>query len=150
MAITTAFCDSAKLAFLRGEHAAGDTYKIALIKVGHTGTYGTATTAFGTSAGSPTASNLGTDEVAAGGGYTAGGATLGSYATAVNANVASNDWANAQWTTATFSAVGCMIYNDTDAGKPVVCVIDFGGTITSSGGNFDITIPSAGTGLVRI
>jgi hypothetical protein len=150
MAITTAFPDSAKLAFLRGEHAAGDTYKMALIKVGHAGTYGAATTAFGTSAGSPTVSNLGTDEVAAGGGYTAGGVTLSGYATAVNANVASIDWANAQWAAATFAAVGCMIYNDTDAGKPVVCVIDFGGTITSTGGAFDVTIPSAGTGLVRI
>jgi hypothetical protein len=150
MAITTAFCDSSKLAFLRGEHAAGDSYKCALIKVGHSGTYGAATTAFGTSSGAPTVSNLGTDEVAAGGGYTAGGVALTGYTTAVNANVASIDWADASWATATFSAVGCMIYNDTDAGKPVVCVIDFGGTITSSGGTFSITIPSAGIGLVRI
>lgn len=150
MAITTALTNAAKLAFLRGEHAAGDVYKIALIRVGHTGTYNVDTLAFGTSTGSPTTTNLGTDEVANGSGYTSGGATLGTYATTLTGDVASIDWADASWGAATFSAVGCMIYNDTDAGKPCVAVIDFGGTITSSGGTFAITIPSSGTGLVRI
>ena len=55
-------------------------------------------------------------------------------------------------TTATISAVGAMLYNDTVAGKPVISLHDFGGTVTSTAGTFTITLPvaAAGTALVRI
>lgn len=154
MALTTVMPVSSKLAFIRGEHAAGDTYKMALVKVGHTGTYDKNTTAFGSSTGAPTVSNLGTDE-ASGTGYTAGGFTMAGYATGSDAttNTAWIDWTtDPNWTTATISAVGCMIYNDTDVGKPVVSLHDFAGTVSSTAGTFTVTLPAAAaaTAVVRI
>lgn len=156
MALTTVMPTSAKLAFLRGEHAAGDTYKLALVKSGHTGTYDKLVTAVGTpGTGSPTTSNLGTDEVAASGTYAAGGATLGTYATGSDTatNTAWIDWTvDPSFTSATISAVGAIIYNDTDAGKPVVSLHDFGGTVSSTAGTFTVTLPAAAaaTAVVRI
>ena len=153
MAITTAMPVSSKLAFLRGEHLAADSYKMALIKASHAGTYGNATTAFGTSTGSPTVSNLGTDE-ASGTGYTAGGFAMAGYTTSSSGTEAWIDWTtDPNWTTATLSADGCMIYNDTDAGKPVVAVYAFAGApISSTAGTFTVTLPAAGVGtaVVRI
>ena len=155
MALTTVMPTSAKLAFLRGEHAAGDTYKMALVKVGHGGTYDKLVTAAGTpGTGAPTTSNLGTDE-ASGAGYTTGGFTMTGYATGsdTGTNTAWIDWTtDPNWTTATISAVGAMIYNDTDAGKPVVSLHDFGGTVSSTAGTFTVTLPAAAaaTAVVRI
>lgn len=156
MALTTVMPTSSKLAFLRGEHASGDTYKMALVKVGHTGTYDKLVTAVGTpGTGSPTTSNLGTDEVAASGTYAAGGFTMTGYATGSDTtnNAAWIDWTtDPSWTSATISAVGAIIYNDTDAGKPVVSLHDFGGTITSTAGTFTVTLPAAAfnTAVVRL
>ena len=157
MALTTVMPTSAKLAFLRGEHGSGDTYKMALVKVGHTGTYDKLVTAAGTpGTGSPTTSNLGTDEVT-GTGYTAGGFTMAGYATGSDSSGGTNaawiDWTtDPNWTTATISAVGAMIYNDTDAGKPVVSLHDFGGTVSSTAGTFTVTLPAAAaaTAVIRI
>ena len=76
-------------------------------------------------------------------GYTAGATTSTSWI----------DWTtDPSFTTATLSAVGCMLYNDTDAGKPVLSLHDFGGTITSTAGTFTITLPAAAaaTALIRI
>lgn len=155
MALTTVMPYAAKLAFLRGEHAAGDTYKMALVKVGHTGTYDKNTAAVGTpGTGAPSTTNLGTDE-ASGTGYTTGGFTMTGYTTATDStnNVAYLDWTtDPNWTTATISAVGAIIYNDTDAGKPVVSLHDFGGTVSSTAGTFTVTLPAAAynTAVVRI
>lgn len=153
MAITTIMPVSSKLAFLRGEHAATDAYKMALVKAAHAGTYGNATTAFGTSTGTPTVSNLGTDEVT-GTGYTAGGFSMAGYTTSTSGTEALLDWTtDPNWTTATISADGCMIYNDTDAGKPVVAVYSFSGfPISSTAGTFTVTLPAAtaGNAVVRI
>lgn len=151
--ITTQMCDVAKVAFLKGEHLAADTYKMALIDVTGTGTYGLLTTAYGTSAGAPTVSNLGTDECAASGTYADGGFTMTGYTTGSTGSTSWIDWTtDPNWTTATLSAVGCMLYNDTDAGKPAISVHSFGGTITSTAGTFTITLPAAAaaTALVRI
>ena len=156
MAITTVMPTSAKLAFLRGEHLAADAYKCALIKSTHAGTYDKLTTAAGTpGTGSPTTSNLGTDEVPASGSYSAGGFPMAGYATGsdTTTNTAWIDWTtDPNWTTATLSASGCMIYNDTDAGKPVVSLHDFGGTVASTAGTFTITLPAAvaATAVIRI
>lgn len=153
MALTTIMPVSAKAAFLAGQHAAGDTYKMALVKVGHTGTYDNTTTAVGTpGTGSPTSSNLGTDE-ASGTGYTTGGFTMAGYTAGSSGTTAWIDWTtDPNWTTATISAVGGIIYNDTDAGKPVVTLHDFGGTVSSTAGTFTVTLPAAAaaTAVVRI
>lgn len=150
MAITTAIADSFLTEILSGTHASGDVYKIALIKVGATGTYGAATTNAGTpGTGTPSASNLGTDE-ASGTGYTTGGATLSGFSV-TGTTTARLDFATPTWTTATISAIGCMIYNSSKSNK-VVYVGDFGGTVSSTAGTFTVTMPTVGdsTSLVRI
>ena len=154
MALTTCMVNSAKGDFLAGRNAAADTYKMALVKSGHAGTYDTLVTAAGTpGTGAPSTSNLGTDEVAASGSYSAGGFTMTGYAAGATTSTSWIDWTtDPSFTTATISAVGCMLYNDTDAGKPVLSLHDFGGTITSTAGTFTITLPAAAaaTALIRI
>jgi len=154
MSLTTCMPFRAKTNFLSGAHAAGDTYKMALVKVGHTGTYNNTFDGVGTpGTGAPSVTNLGTDE-ASGTGYTAGGFTMAGYAAGNNGTTeAWIDWTtDPNWTTATISAVGAIIYNDTDAGKPAVGLYDFGGTVSSTAGTFTVTLPAAaaGTAVVRI
>jgi hypothetical protein len=45
--------------------------------------------------------------------------------------------------TAATTAFGALIYNDTAAGDPTVCVLDFGGAKTSTSGTFTIVFPTA-------
>ena len=150
MAITTALCDSYVSELLSGTHASGDVYKIALIKVGATGTYGAGTLNAGTpGTGAPTTSNLGTDEVT-GTGYTTGGATLAGFSV-TGTTTARLDFTTPSWTTATISAIGAIIYNSSKSNK-AVAVFDFGGTVSSTAGTFTATMPTVGdaTSLIRI
>jgi hypothetical protein len=48
---------------------------------------------------------------------------------------------SATFGTATVTARGCMIYNDTNSDK-AVCAIDFGGDKTSTAGDFTVVFPS--------
>jgi len=159
MALTTVMPTSSKLAFLRGEHAAADAYKMSLIKVGHTGTYDKTFAAAGTpnnsTGGAPSSTNIGTDEVAASGSYAAGGIAMAGYTNGTDSttNTAWIDWTtDPAATTATISSVGAVIYNDTDVGKPVVSLHDFGGTVSSTAGTFTVTLPAAAaaTAVVRL
>jgi hypothetical protein len=156
MALTTVMPTGAKANFLAGVHLASNTYKMALVKSGHAGTYDKTFVQVGTpGTGSPTTSNLGTDEVAASGTYAAGGFTMAGY-TAGNdstTNTAWIDWTtDPSFTTATISAVGAIIYNDTVSGKPAVSLHDFAGTVSSTAGTFTVTLPAAAaaTAVVRI
>jgi hypothetical protein len=153
MAITTALTNSAKQEFLNGVHLAANVYKLALIKTGHSGTYSKATLAAGTpGSGAPTTSNLGTDEVAASGTYSAGGVTLTGRTVSLSTDTAYLDFANmAQITGFTGSADGCMIYNDSVAGKPCIYVGAFAGApISATAGTFDVTIPTTGLGIIEV
>ena len=70
MAITTALCNTFKKELLEGIHTFGtDTFKLALIKSGESGTYNKATANYSDVTGN-------SDEVANSGSYSAGGATL--------------------------------------------------------------------------
>jgi len=62
------------------------------------------------------------------------------------------DFADLVWSTATFSAYGAMIYNDTAAGDPSVVILDFGGIKTATAGDFTVQFPvaDATTGIIRI
>jgi hypothetical protein len=153
MAITTATCNSAKVEFINGVHLAAHVYKMALIKTGHSGTYSKSTTAAGTpGTGAPSTSNLGTDEVAASGTYPAGGVTLTGRTVALSTDTAYLDFAAmAQQTGFTGSADGCMVYNDTVAGKPALYVGAFAGApIAATAGTFDVAIPTSGLGIIEI
>ena len=141
MAITNALCDVAKRDFLNGIHLAGHTYKLALIKTGHAGTYGAATTSY---------TDLTTDECSASGNYSAGGITLSGYTAALTGGVGSLDWDNPHLAAFTGSADGALLYNDTAAGKPAIATFLFpNAPVAATGGAYDVTIPTSGTGVVR-
>lgn len=152
MPLTAAMATSYKNELFQGVHLAADTYKIALIKVGATGTYDATMTNVGTpGSGAPSTSNLGTDEVT-GAGYTSGGATLAGFTTSQSGTTAWLDFTvDPTWAASTISAIGAIIYNSTKSGK-VAAVLDFGGTITSTNGTFTVTLPAAAaaTALLRI
>lgn len=137
MAITTALCNSYKQEILQGIHLAADTYKIALYS--SAATLNNWTTAYSA-----------TNEVS-GTGYTAGGATLGSFASGLDGDVAYIDFADPSWANATITARGALIYNASRSNK-AVAVFDFGGDVASTNATFSVTIPApnASNALVRI
>ena len=140
MSITTALTNQGKLDCLQGLHQPGHTYKCALIKATPAGTLDKTMQYY---------SDLGTDEVADGNGYTTGGVVLSNISFAITGDVASIDWDNATWPASTISADGCIIYNDSLANKNVLSVHAFAATVTSSNDLFTATIPETGVGVVR-
>ena len=144
MAITTAMCTSFKSELLGGTHDL-DTHsvKIALIKATPSGTYGTATTNY--------SDVTGNSDEASGTGYTAGGQVLDSVTISTDGTTAIIDIADEVFTSATVSADGCIIYN-ASASNAAICVIDFGGTKTSTNGDFTIQFPTAdaSNAIIRI
>ena len=77
-------------------------------------------------------------------GYTTTGKTLSGNAVAASTAVASCDFDDATWTTATFTAAYAALYND-DQGDKLCVVLDFSGSKTASSGTFKITFPSPAT-----
>jgi len=106
----------------------GDTFKLALY-----------TTVSGFSTG--TTNYIVTNETS-GTGYTASGTTLTNISPTVAQNIAFVDFADATFSTATISASAALIYNTSNSSKAVV-VLDFGGTKTSTNGDFTIQFPAA-------
>jgi hypothetical protein len=116
----------------------GDTFKLAL--------YSTVT---GFSAASTTAYTT-TNEVS-GTGYTATGAALVNISPTVAQNIAFVDFNDVTFSTATITASAALIYNTTNSSKAVV-VLDFGGSKTSTNGDFTIQFPAANStsAIIRI
>ena len=110
----------------------GNTFKIALYT---SNPYTTSSTVYDT-----------TNEVSSAGGsnYTAAGNTLRSQAVVASTAVASVDFADTTWSSATFTAAFAAIYNDTNGDKLCV-VLDFGGNKTATNGTFKITFPDPAT-----
>jgi hypothetical protein len=114
----------------------GNTFKIALYT---SNPYSTSSTVY-----------LTTNEVSSAGGskYVAAGETLGSQAVASGTAVASVDFADASWSSATFTAAFAAIYNTTtvDGTAGRLCVVlDFGGNKTATNGTFTISFPNPST-----
>jgi hypothetical protein len=145
MAFTGSFLTTQfKLDVLNGVHQSGHTYKIALYD--NTATLTAATTGY-------TASG----ELASGSGYTTGGATMAGFTTSTTGTTAYIDWTtDPSWASASFTAYGALIYNNTATGtgsvtKPALAVIDFGGAQTATSGTFTVVLPSPGaTAIIRI
>lgn len=142
MAITQTLTDTFKQDCLDGAQNlgnGGNTLKIALYT--SSASLGATTTAYTTS-----------NEVS-GTGYTAGGATLSSQAVAFDSsnNVAYFDAADPAFTTATITARGALIYNNSKSNASIA-VLDFGSDFTSTAGTFTIQLPSAAhnTAIIRI
>lgn len=150
MAITTAMCTSFKKELLEAVHnfknSGGDTFKLALYAIGGggksstTATLGAATTAYTT-----------TGEVANSGSYTAAGGSLTRVDPTSSGTTGFTDFADISFTTATITARGALIYNDSDSDK-AVCALDFGGNKTSTAGTFTVAFPAAAasTAIIRI
>tara|TARA_R100001509_G_scaffold139194_1_gene93580 strand:+ start:78 stop:515 length:438 start_codon:yes stop_codon:yes gene_type:complete len=144
MAITSAICTSFKQEILVGTHnftaTTGNTFKIALFT--SDATLGASTTAYSTS-----------NEItnSSGTAYTAGGATLTSVTPTTSGTTAFCDFADVSYTSASFTANGALIYNDTQSDK-AVAVIAFGGDKTVSSGTFTIQFPTAdaSNAIIRI
>ena len=142
MAITQAMCTSFKQELLTGTHnftaTTGDSFKLALYT--SSATLGASTTAY-------TASNE-----ASGAGYSAGGSALTNVTPTTSGTTAFTDFADLTFSTATITARGALIYNDTAAGDPSVVVLDFGSDKTSTAGDFTIVFPTAdaSSAIIRI
>ena len=141
MAITQAMCTSFKKELLEAKHnflaSGGNSFKLALYT--SSATLGAATTAF-TTTGQATGTN-----------YTSGGAALTNVNPTSSGTTGFTDFADLTFGTATITARGCMIYNDTNADRSVA-TIDFGGDKTSTAGDFTIVFPAAAasTAIIRI
>lgn len=144
MAITTAMCTSFKSELLGGTHDLDThTLKLALIKASPSGTYGAATTNY--------SDVTGNSDEATGTGYSAGGQNLDGATISVDGTTAIVDFTDEVFSSATVSADGCIIYNSSASNK-AICVIDFGGTKTSTNGDFTIQFPAAdaSNAIIRI
>jgi len=144
MPITSAISNTFKQEILQAEHdfdnPGGNTFKIALYT--NSATLNKSTTTYTGVA----------DEVASGGGYTTGGESLTSVTPVLSGDSAVCDFSNVSWTTATFVARGCLIYNDSHSSKASCAAIDFGGDKSVTSGTFTIEFPSpvATTAIIEI
>ncbi len=142
MAITQAMCTSFKKELMTGTHnftaSTGNTFKLALYT--SSATLGATTTAYSA-----------TNE-ASGTGYSAGGGTLTNVTPTTSGTTALTDFADLTFSSATITANGALIYNDTASGDPSVVVLAFGGDKTSTAGDFTIQFPTAdaSNAIIRI
>ena len=143
-----------------------DLFKIALIASALSGNiaYGATVTNVGTPGTStPSLSNLGTDEQAATGSYAAGGLALTPSALAQTnpVNSAAVGFSTTiQWTSATISTAGAIIYNTSTrlsaatapANNRATAVFSFGGAQSVTAGTLTLTQPTQDghTGLIRL
>ena len=136
-------CTSFKKELLQGTHnftaSSGNTFKLALYT--NSATFNATTTAY-TSA----------NEVSNSGSYSAGGGTLTNVTPTSSGTTGLTDFADLAFTSATITARGALIYNDTAAGDPTVAVLDFGADKTSTTGTFTIQFPTAdaSNAIIRI
>lgn len=144
MAFTGNFmCTSFKKELMQAVHnftaSTGNTFKLALYD--NSASFTAATTAY-----------TNTNEVANSGTYSAGGGTLTNITPTTSGTTAFTDFDDLSFTSATITAYGALIYNDTAAGDPAVCVLDFGGAKTSTSGTFQIIFPTAdaSNAIIRI
>ena len=146
MAITSAICTSFKVEILKAVHnftaSSGNTFNIALYDSG--ASLGASTTAYTTS-----------EEITntSGSAYSAKGKALTSVTPVASSTTAVCDFSDISWTSASFTARGCMIFNDSaTSGDPSVCCIDFGGDKTATNGTFTIQFPTADSSdaIIRI
>ena len=140
MAISSALTNTFKEELLGGYHsfnASGDTpagsaFKIALYT--NSATLGTTTTAYSAS-----------NEIS-GTGYSSGGKALTNTGVAKSTVTSYTDFSDVSWTSASFTARGCLIYNSSSisglTSNAAVATIDFGGDKTVSSGTFTIQFPT--------
>ena len=135
-------CTSFKKELMEAKHnfllSGGNTFQIALYD--DSSSFTAATTAYTTS-----------NEIS-GTNYSAKGNTLTRIDPSSSGTTALTDFADTSWSTATFSAMGAMIFNDSVSGDPSVVILDFGALKTATAGTFTIAFPAAdaSNAIIRI
>ena len=136
MAITSAICNSFKTEILKAVHnftaSSGNTFNLALYT--SSATLNKSTTAYSSS-----------NEIdnTSGSAYSAKGKALTSVTPVLSTDTAVCDFADISWTSASFTANGCLIFNEDATGDPSVCAIAFGSDKTVTSGTFTIQFPTA-------
>ena len=163
MAIASEICNSFKEEILQGGHClnasgstpAGNTLKLALYS-SNSATLSKSTTVY-TAPSSASADPTDTYEVTTtGSGYTGGGNTLTNIDPTLATDTAICDFSDTNWTSATFTARGCLIYNTTAitgfTTNRSILAINFGGDKTVTSGTFTIEFPAAAasTAIIQI
>ena len=135
-------CTSFKVELMTATHnftnSTGNTFKIALYD--NSASFTAATTAY-----------TATNEIT-GTAYVAGGGALTNVTPTSGGTTGFTDFDDFTWSTASITARGALIYNDTSSGDASVVVLDFGGDKTSTAGDFKIVFPTADSSnaLIRI
>ena len=135
-------CTSFKKELMEAKHnfllSGGNTFNLAMYT--NSASFTAATTAYTTS-----------NEVS-GTGYSAGGGTLTRVDPSSSGTTAFTTFSDLTFSTATVTARGALIYNDSASGDPTVIVLDFGAVKTSTAGDFTIQFPTAdaSTAIIRI
>jgi len=138
-------CTSFKKELLEAKHnflnSGGSTFQLALYT--NDATFTAATTAYTTS-----------NEISntAGSAYSAKGNTLTRVDPSTSGTTALTDFADSSWSSASFTARGALIFNDSASGDPTVLVLDFGADKTASNGTFSVVFPTAdaSNAIIRI
>jgi len=152
MAIVSAICNSFKQEILVEGHNftnGTDAFKLALFT--EDATLSKSTTAY-TAPADGTADPTNTKEVSSTStGYTTGGNALTSTTPVLSGDTACCKFADTSFTSASFTARGCLIYNSTNSNK-AVCAINFGANKTVTSGTFTIQFPAqtAGNAIIQI
>ena len=142
MAITSTLTTSFKKQLLEAVHnfkaTGGNTFKLALYT--SSATLGATTTAF-TTTGQASGTN-----------YSSGGANLTNVNPTSSGTTGFTDFSDLTFGSATITARGALIYNDSASGDPAVCILDFSSDKSSSSGNFTIVFPTAdaSNAIIRI
>lgn len=136
MAITQAMCTSFKKELMTATHnftnSSGNTFRLALYT--SSASLAASTTAYTTS-----------NEVS-GTGYTAKGAALTNVTPTSSGTTALTDFSDVTFSSATITANGAMIFNDSASGDPAVVILAFGGDKTSTAG----ILPFSSQPLMRV
>ena len=154
MTIVSAICNSFKQEILvEGHNFTGSTDQFKLALYDSDNAVLSSSTTQWTVASDPTADPTSTREVSTTStGYTSGGNDLTSTTPVVNGDSACCLFATTSWgSTASFTARGCLIYNETASNKSV-CAINFGADKTVTTGTFTIEFPAqtAGNAIIEI
>ena len=159
MAITSAICNSFKVEILQGGHnfndasgaPTGNAFKLALFT--DSATLSKSTTQY-TAPTDASADPTSTNEVSTTStGYPSGGNALTASADPVlSGDTACVKFNDTSFSSASFTARGCLIYNDSHSTNASVCAIDFGGDKTATSGTFTIQFPAqtAGNAIIQI
>ena len=160
MTIVSAICNSFKQEILVGTHNftnGTNTFKLALFSSDSaslsksTTVYTAPSSANAVPTNTLEVSQSQTDGGASNTGYTAGGNSLTSTTPALSGDTACCKFADTSFTSASFTARGCLIYNSTNSNK-AVCAINFGADKTVTSGTFTIQFPAqtAGNAIIQI